>query len=159
MWISKCQVSWAGRQGKRVLCRESNAMGWAATWKSVSAQRVNAWWEVLWWLSESLSTGGPGDSAAPVWSRMCPADHKSFPGQPQLLPSLTGCSSPGTSPKPLPQPCPQRPLAFSGCWQCMQGLKGHSPVPVTSESYYATDQSGMRVQERREGEADGSMFF
>lgn len=29
------------------------------TWKRVSAQRVNTWWEVHWWLLGSLSTGGP----------------------------------------------------------------------------------------------------
>lgn len=37
--------------------------------------------------------------------------------------------------------------------------QGHSRVPVTSESYCAAHQSGMRVQEGMEEEAGSSMFL
>ena len=172
-WPSKCggdvEGSEAGHEGsyaRRAVPRGGGSCGVAVlritdTWKRMVAHSVSTWWEVHCGaaLKGHSALVAPADSAAPVWSRMCPGECNSLPGQPPPVPFPTGCSSPGTSPKPLLQPSPQGPLAFSGSCQCIQGLLGHSPVPVTSESNCATDQSRMRVQEGLEAEADSSMLF
>lgn len=94
------------------------------------------WWEALCEEAPrgSVSSGGPRESSAPGWSRICPGEGQGLPPSPHSFLLWH-----------IPQ-APTRALPL---------------VPLAGDrrlSYCATDQSRMRAQERLEGEADGSMF-